>query len=71
MRGLFLRNYLTLISKNKLPDVGSPYEGIGGNIEDAYTFLLQNFVETNRLWVRLQTQGASKDRKKREKERQV
>jgi vacuolar protein sorting-associated protein 35 len=29
MRGLFLRNYLTIISKNKLPDVGSPYEGPG------------------------------------------
>jgi vacuolar protein sorting-associated protein 35 len=69
MRGLFLRNYLTLVSKNKLPDVGSPYEGIGGNIQDAYSFLLQNFIETNRLWVRLQTQGANKDRKKREKER--
>lgn len=69
MRGLFLRNYLTLISKNKLPDVGSPYEGIGGGIQDAYNFLLQNFVETNRLWVRLQNQGSSKERKKREKER--
>jgi vacuolar protein sorting-associated protein 35 len=68
-RGLFLRNYLTQISKNKLPDVGSPYEGEGGGIQDAYSFLLQNFIETNRLWVRLQTQGASKDRKKREKER--
>lgn len=70
MRGLFLRYYLTLVSKNKLPDVGSPYEGIGGDIEDAYTFLLQNFVETNRLWVRLQTQGETKNKKKREKERQ-
>lgn len=69
MRGLFLRNYLTLVSKNRLPDVGSPYEGIGGNIHDATTFLLQNFVETNRLWVRLQTQGSPKDKKKREKER--
>lgn len=69
MRGLFLRNYLTLVSKNKLPDVGSPYEGIGGDVTDAYSFLLQNFIETNRLWVRLQTQGASKDKKKREKER--
>ena len=70
MRGLFLRNYLTLVSKNKLPDVGSPYEGVGGGIMDAYSFLIQNFVETNRLWVRLQTQKDGKDRKKREKERQ-
>jgi len=54
MRGLFLRNYLTLISKNRLPDVGSPFEGIGGSITDAISFLLQNFTETNRLWVRLQ-----------------
>ncbi len=69
MRGLFLRNYLTLVSKNKLPDVGSPYEGTGGTPKDAYTFVLQNFSETNRLWVRLQTQGSSKEKKKREKER--
>lgn len=69
MRGLFLRNYLTLISKNRLPDVGSPFEGIGGSISDAISFLLQNFTETNRLWVRLQHQGAAKDRKRREKER--
>lgn len=69
MRGLFLRNYLTLISKNKLPDIGSPYEGTGGTVQDAYNFILQNFAETNRLWVRLQTQGASGNRKKREKER--
>jgi vacuolar protein sorting-associated protein 35 len=27
MRGLFLRNYLTQVSKNRLPDSGSPYEG--------------------------------------------
>lgn len=35
MRGLFLRNCLTLVSKNKLPDFGSPFEGIVGNIQDA------------------------------------
>jgi len=70
MRGLFLRSYLTQISKNRLPDVGSPYEGAGGNVQDAYNFLLQNFSETNRLWVRLQTQGAAKDRKKRSKDRE-
>lgn len=71
IRGLFLRNYLTQISKNKLPDVGSPYEGEGGTVQDAYEFILQNFAETNRLWVRLQTQGAgNKNKKKRESERQ-
>lgn len=69
MRGLFLRHYLTQVSKNRLPDAGSPYEGIGGNVHDAISFLLQNFTEANRLWVRLQHQGAAKDRKRREKER--
>ena len=70
MRGLFLRNYLSHVTKNRLPDVGSPYEGVGGGVQDAYDFLLTNFSESNRLWVRLQNQGASKDKKKREKERQ-
>ena len=69
MRGLFLRNYLTQVTKNRLPDVGSVYEGTGGSLSDAYNFILQNFAEANRLWVRLQTQGAVKDKKKREKER--
>lgn len=27
MRGLFLRNYLSQVSKDKLPDTGSEYEG--------------------------------------------
>lgn len=70
LRGLFLRSYLTQISKNRLPDVNSPYEGLGGSIKDAYKFLLQNFVETNRLWVRLQSQGAVINRKKRSKDRE-
>lgn len=69
MRGLFLRNYLTQTSKNRLPDIGTPYEGVGGSVQDAVNFILQNFIETSRLWVRLQTQGNNKDRKKREKER--
>ena len=29
MRGLFLRHYLSTVSKDKLPDVGSDYEGYG------------------------------------------
>lgn len=70
MRGLFLRSYLSHVTKNRLPDVGSPYEGAGGGVQDAYEFILQNFAETNRLWVRLQTQGTKADKKKREKERQ-
>jgi len=69
-RGLFLRYYLNQCSKQRLPDVGSMYEkNGGGTVQDAYEYLLQNFIETNRLWVRLQNQGAAKDKKKREQER--
>lgn len=69
MRGLFLRNYLSQISKDKLPDVGSQYEGAGGTVKDAIEFILQNFGEMNKLWVRMQHQGAVRDRGKREQER--
>jgi hypothetical protein len=30
--------------------------GEGGNVQDAYEFILQNFAEANRLWVRMQNQ---------------
>eukprot|EP00605_Chrysophyceae_sp_TOSAG23-4_P002543 GSChrysophyteH1.ASY1.ANO1.2808.1 assembled CDS len=73
MRGLFLRNYLTQISKNRLPDLGTPFEGVGGTVQDAFNFILLNFAETNRLWVRLQTQKENqqgKNKKQRERERQ-
>lgn len=69
MRGLFLRNYLSQISKDKLPDSGSEYEGVGGTVKDAIEFVLQNFGEMNKLWVRMQHQGAVRDRARREKER--
>ena len=42
MRGLFLRNYLSTVSKDKLPDLGSEYEAAeGGNTDDAVEFVLQ------------------------------
>jgi vacuolar protein sorting-associated protein 35 len=39
MRGLFLRNYLSSISKDKLPDLGSEYEGEGGDVKDAIEYV--------------------------------
>ncbi|PFH36429.1 putative vacuolar sorting protein 35 [Besnoitia besnoiti] len=70
MRGLFLRFYLTQMCKDKLPDVGSEYEREGGGtMNDAFAFLLTNFTEAARLWVRLQHQGSARERLKREKER--
>jgi vacuolar protein sorting-associated protein 35 len=69
MRGLFLRNYLSQMSKDKIPDTGSVYEGEGGTFEDSVEFIVQNFSEMNKLWVRLQHQGAVRDKARREKER--
>lgn len=40
-----------------------------GNLQDSISFVLTNFVEMNKLWVRLQHQGHSRDREKREMER--
>ena len=45
MRGLFLRNYLSTVSKDKLLDLGSEYEAAaeGGNTDDAVEFVLLIF----------------------------
>jgi len=70
IRGLFLRYYLSQMVKDKLPDTGSEYEEAGGgDINDAFDFILTNFIESNRLWVRIQHQGPQKDKARREKER--
>ncbi|GLI69968.1 hypothetical protein VaNZ11_014715 [Volvox africanus] len=70
-RGLFLRAYLCQRAKGLLPDTGSQYEGPGsGSIQDALDFLMTNFIEMNKLWVRLQHQGSARDKEKRERERQ-
>ncbi|KAM3306318.1 vacuolar protein sorting-associated protein 35A [Capsicum chacoense] len=69
LRGLFLRSYLSQVSKDKLPDIGSEYEGDADTVVDAVEFVLQNFTEMNKLWVRMQHQGPARDKEKREKER--
>ncbi|KAM3394479.1 vacuolar protein sorting-associated protein 35A [Capsicum galapagoense] len=69
LRGLFLRSYLSQISKDKLPDIGSEYEGDADTVVDAVEFVLQNFTEMNKLWVRMQHQGPAREKEKREKER--
>ena len=56
--------------KDKLPDVGSEYEGPeNGDVNDAIDFILQNMGEMNRLWVRLQHLSSQKDKEMREVER--
>ncbi|KAF8887818.1 vacuolar protein sorting-associated protein 35 [Infundibulicybe gibba] len=67
IRGLFLRHYLSGQTRDHLP-VGIDAGPIG-NLQDSISFVLTNFIEMNKLWVRLQHQGHSRDREKREMER--
>jgi vacuolar protein sorting-associated protein 35 len=67
IRGLFLRHYLSGQTRDHLPVGIDP--GPMGNLQDSISFVLTNFVEMNKLWVRLQHQGHSRDREKREMER--
>ncbi|KAJ8764256.1 hypothetical protein K2173_005996 [Erythroxylum novogranatense] len=69
VRGLFLRSYLSQVSRDKLPDIGSEFEGDADTVIDAVDFVLQNFTEMNKLWVRMQHQGPAREKEKREKER--
>ncbi|KAF2562667.1 hypothetical protein F2Q70_00016176 [Brassica cretica] len=57
IRGLFLRSYLTQVSRDKLPEIGSDYQGL------CYK------ISMNKLWVRIQHQGPGTVREKQEKER--
>lgn len=66
-RGLFLRYYLSGMTRDYLPD--GLVDGPHGTIHDSIQFILQNFIEMNKLWVRLQHQGHSREREKRELER--
>jgi len=75
LRGLFLRNYLLQCTKNVLPDIDpeadeDEKESMKQDVNNSIEFILQNFSEMNKLWVRMQHLGHSKDREKREKERQ-
>ncbi|KAK4981262.1 retromer complex subunit Vps35 [Elasticomyces elasticus] len=68
IRGLFLRYYLSGQARDCLPQ--GTGDGPEGNLQDSISFVLTNFVEMNKLWVRLQHQGHSREREQRTKERQ-
>ncbi|KAI9343524.1 vacuolar protein sorting-associated protein 35 [Obelidium mucronatum] len=67
VRGLFLRYYLTSMCRDYMPN--GDVDNIFGCRLDSIQFLLQNFVEMNKLWVRLQYIGHSREREQREMER--
>ncbi|KAJ5095471.1 hypothetical protein NUU61_004827 [Penicillium alfredii] len=66
-RGLFLRYYLSGQARDYLPT--GTGDGPEGNMQDSINFVLTNFVEMNKLWVRLQHQGPSRERERRIQER--
>ncbi|KAL0235731.1 hypothetical protein GEMRC1_002313 [Eukaryota sp. GEM-RC1] len=53
MRGLFLRSYLLQMSKDYLPNANTT-DTRHGDIHDSVQFVLSNFIEMNKLWVRIQ-----------------
>lgn len=67
IRGLFLRYYLSGQARDYLPTTET--DGPEGNLGDSINFVLTNFVEMNKLWVRLQHQGHSREREARIRER--
>ncbi|TLD30447.1 hypothetical protein PspLS_02245, partial [Pyricularia sp. CBS 133598] len=67
IRGLFLRYYLSGQARDFLPQ--GEGDGPEGNLQDSINFVLTNFVEMNKLWVRLQHQGHSREREQRTQER--
>ncbi|KAK0395806.1 hypothetical protein QR680_001438 [Steinernema hermaphroditum] len=70
LRGLFLRNYLLQTTRNLLPDAPlTCFDESEGNVSDSIDFIMSNFAEMNKLWVRMQHQGPSREKEKREKER--
>ncbi|KAG7120870.1 Vacuolar protein sorting-associated protein 35 like [Verticillium longisporum] len=67
IRGLFLRYFLSGQARDFLPTGDG--DGPEGNLSDSINFVLTNFVEMNKLWVRLQHQGHSREREQRTRER--
>ncbi|RLV86438.1 Vacuolar protein sorting-associated protein 35 [Meyerozyma sp. JA9] len=63
IRGLFLRYYLSQRIKNLLPMSSEK------DFNETVSFLVSNFIEMNKLWVRLQHQGHSSERELRHRER--
>ena len=67
IRGLFLRYFLIGQARDSLPS--GTVDGPQGNEQDSINFILTNFVEMNKLWVRWQHQGHSREREQRTQER--
>ena len=69
IKGLFLRNYLLKMIKDKLPDRDNVYLREGAAFEDSLKFIIENMEEMNRLWIRLSAGVGGGEKMRREKER--
>ena len=70
IKGLFLRNYLLKMLKDKLPDKDNVYLREGATFEDSIKFIIENMEEMNRLWIRLSGNARGPEKAKRDKERE-
>ena len=70
IKGLFLRNYLLKMLKDKLPDKDNVYLREGASFEDSIKFIIENMEEMNRLWIRLSGGVHGPEKAKRDKERE-
>ena len=61
-RHTVLRQVVVQVCRGLLPELRAEAEGEQGDIQDSLDFLLLNFTEMNKLWVRMQHQGAQRDR---------
>ena len=52
----------TQVCRGLLPETQAVEGSQGGDIQDGLDFLLLNFQEMNKLWVRMQHQGGQRDR---------
>ena len=50
------------VCRGLLPELRAEADGEQGDVRDSLDFLLLNFTEMNKLWVRMQHQGAQRDR---------
>lgn len=69
LRGLFLRRYLLQCTKDILPDTEDGGDEKTGTVQNSIEFIMNNFAEMNKLWVRMQHQGHTSERELRERER--
>ncbi len=70
MIALFLFAHLNVCSLAARVSRWQTRNSYGGTADDAIQFVLQNFAEMIRLWVRMQHSHAVRNRKRRERERQ-